>query len=152
MLAVSFIAAVLCFVLSIFSKSACKWSLLLLGGLAVSFGLGSFENHPLIWIVDTFMMLAMIGMRQDLHRSWQEPVLRLQVVLITIYLVYAVFAGRVSWIIDPLIDLGNLLYLAQVLMVAFGGVVSGRRNLAYIRDQRRAGNKLPWLRTAWRMT
>lgn len=152
MIVASLIAVLICCAVSFLSRSAIKWSVLMLMGLATSFVLGSLGHYFLIWVVDLSMLMAMIGMRQELNREWQDGVVRLQIVLTTIYLVFAVFAERTPWLTGPLIDMGNLLYLVQVALVGFGGLTNSLRNYRYIRDQRKSGNKLPWLLTAWRMT
>lgn len=152
MLIASLVATLVCVVVSIMSKSATKWTSLLAAGLAVSFVLGSTGNYPLIWVVDLAMLISMIGMRQEINREWQDGVIRLQIVVTTVYVVFAVFAERVTWLSDPLIDLGNVLFLVQTALVGFGGLTNSQRNYRYIRDQRKSGNNLPWLLTAWRMT
>lgn len=152
MLTASLLAMLTCIAVSIMSKSAFKWACLMAGGMAVSFSLGSAGHYALIWVVDLAMLLAMIGMRQEINREWQDGVVRLQVVVTTIYLVFAVFAERAPYWIGPLIDAGNLLCLVQIALVGFGGLTNSLRNYRYIRDQRKSGNKLPWLLTAWRMT
>lgn len=152
MLWISSIGVAACLAVSALSKSAFKWSVLLAVGLAVSFCIGSLGHHSLIWVVDLAMLLVMIGMRQEINREWQDGTIRLQIAMTTIYLVYSVFAEGHPWLISPLIDMGNLLYLVQLALVGFGGTTNSHRNYLYIRDQRRRGNNLPWLLTAWRMT
>lgn len=152
MLTASLIAVLTCIAVSVLSKSSFKWSLLMAVGMAVSFTLGITDHHAMIWLVDLAMILAMIGMRQEINREWQDGVIRLQILLTTVYLVYAVFAERLPAWIDPLIDTGNLLCLVQLALVGFGGWTNSLRNYRYIRGQRKSGNKLPWLLTAWRMT
>lgn len=152
MIIASILAAIVCVAVSFLSKSALKWSSLMAVGMLASLSLGFSQHHSLIWLVDLFMMIAMLGMRQELNREWQDGVVRLQVLVTTIYLVVAVFAERMPSWIGPLIDAGNLLFLVQLALVGFGGWTNSLRNYRYIRDQRRSGNKLPWLLTAWRMT
>lgn len=152
MLAASLVAIIACLLLSALSKSAFKWSALMASGMAASFSLASMGLYELLWVIDLAMMLSMIGMRQELNREWQDGVIRLQVVVATIYIVFSVFAERASWLISPLIDMGNLLCLVQLALVGFGGLTNSQRNYRYIRDQRKSGNKLPWFLTAWRMT
>lgn len=152
MLAVSLFALAACFALSSLSKSSFMWTGILAFGLAVSFGLSEVNGHAMIWVVDLSMFLAMIGSRHEINRDWQDGVVVLQGLLTTLYITYAVFAERVTWLIDPLIDAGNILYLVQLALVGFGGAANSIRNYRYIRYQRKSGNRLPWFRTAWRMT
>lgn len=152
MLIVSLLAVLACCAVSFLSKSALKWSALMAAGLAVSFTLSEMGHYFLIWAVDLSMLMAMLGMRQELNRDWQDGVVRLQIVVTTVYLVFAVFAERTPWLTGPLIDMGNLLYLVQLSLVSFGGMTNSLRNYRWIKEQRKSGNNLPWILTAWRMT
>lgn len=152
MVVISFMLMATCVLVSVMSRSAIKWSCLMAAGMATSSALGYTDRHTLIWAVDLFMLMAMIGMRQEINREWQDGVVRLQLVIAVAYTTLAVFAERASWLISPLIDMTNLLCLVQLALLGFGGLTNSQRNYRYIRDQRRAGNKIPWLLTAWRMT
>lgn len=152
MLAVSISAIIACLIVSALSRSSLMWTGILAAGMAASFGLSEAQAHHMIWVVDLAMFLVMVGNRQEINRVWQSGVLALQGLLTVMYVVFAVFSQGVPWLIDPLIDAGNGLYLAQLALVGFGGAANSIRNYRYVRDQRKSGNKLPWFRTAWRMT
>lgn len=152
MIIASILAVIACMAVSFLSKSALKWSVLMAVGMLISSALGFAGYYGFIWIVDLAMLLSMIGMRQEINREWQDGVIRLQVLVTTVYLVFYVFAERAPWLTGPLIDAGNLLCLVQLALIGFGGLTNSVRNYLYIRDQRKSGNKLPWLITAWRMT
>ena len=151
MLIASIMAVVACLAVSFLSKSALKWSVLMALGMAISFTVATMGQYSMIWVVDLAMMLAMIGMRQEINREWQDGVIRLQGVVTTIYMVFAVFSESQPWLISPLIDAGNLLCLVQLALVGFGGAMNSRRNFEYVRQLRKSGSKSPWLLTAWRM-
>ncbi len=138
--------------LSALSKSSMKWSMLMLAGLVANFIVGGMGHLTLLWIIDLFLMISMIGMRQELNREWQDGVVWLQILIVTSSIVYAVFAGTNAWLINPLIDTGRILGTVQLALIGFGASRNSLRNFQYIRDQRRSGNRLPWFRTAWQMT
>lgn len=138
--------------LSALSKSSMKWSMLMLAGLVANFIVGGMGHLTLLWIIDLFLMISMIGMRQELNREWQDGVVWLQILIVTSSIVYAVFAGTNAWLINPLIDTGRILGTVQLVLIGFGASRNSLRNFQYIRDQRRSGNRLPWFRTAWQMT
>lgn len=138
--------------LSALSKSSMKWSMLMLAGLVANFIVGGMNHLTLLWVIDLFLMISMIGMRQELNREWQDGVIWLQILIVTSSIVYAVFAGTNAWLINPLIDTGRILGTVQLALIGFGAGRNSFRNFRYIQDQRRSGNRLPWFRTAWQMT
>lgn len=152
MLLAIFLAAAACVLLSALSKSSMKWSLLMLAGLIANFIVGSMGHLGLLWIIDLFLMISMVGMRQSINREWQDGVVWLQILIVTSSVVYAVFVETNAWLRNPLIDAGRVMGAVQLVLIGFGATRNSLRNYRYIRNQRKSGNKLPWLLTAWRMT
>lgn len=150
MLLAIFLAMGVCIVLSALSKSSMKWSLLMAAGMVANFIVGSLGHHGLLWVIDLFLMISMIGMRQQINRRWQDHVIRLQIVVVTISVVYAVFAGANTWLIKPLMDAGRIVGAAQLALIGFWAGKNSLRNFRYVQNQRKAGNRLPW-RTMWQM-
>lgn len=150
MLLAIFLAAGACALLSALSKSSMKWSLLMLAGLIANFIVGSMGHLGLLWIIDLFLMISMIGMRQQINRKWQDCVIWLQIVVVTISVVYAVFAGANTWLVYPLIDAGRIVGAAQLAIIGYWAGKNSLRNFRYVQSQRKAGNNLPW-RTMWQM-
>lgn len=152
MLLAIFLAALVCIGVSALSKSGMKWSCLMLAGMVANFIVASMGHYALLWVIDLFLMISMIGMRQELNREWQDGVVWLQIVIVTSSVVYAVFSGVYPWLNQLLIDLGRIMGAVQLALIGFGGGRNSLRNFRYIRDQRRSGRNLPWFLTAWRMT
>lgn len=152
MLLAIFLAALVCLFVSALSRSGLKWSALMLAGMIANFIVGSMGHFSLLWVIDLFLMLSMIGMRQEINRKWQDGVVWLQIMIVISSTTYAVFARANTWLMQPLIDAGMVMGAAQLALIGFGGWRNSLRNYRYIRDQRKSGNKMPWLLTAWRMT
>lgn len=152
MLLVIFLAAGACVAMSALSKSSMKWSLLMVAGLIANFIVGSLGHYALLWVIDLFLMLSMIGMRQELNRWWQDGVVWLQILIVLASIIYAVFAGANTWLMRPLIEAGRVAGMLQLLLIGSGAGRNSLRNFRHIRDQRKMGNRLPWFRTAWQMT
>lgn len=152
MLLAIFLASLVCLFVSALSKSGLKWAVLMLAGMIANFIIGSMDHFALLWVIDLFLMLAMIGMRQELNRWWQDGVAWLQIMIVISSITYTVFAGANTWLMQPLIDAGRVMGAVQLALIGFGGGRNSMRNYRYIRDQRKAGKNLPWFLTAWRMT
>lgn len=152
MLLAIFLVALLCVFMSALSKSGMKWAVLMLAGLIANFIVGAMGHYTLLWVIDLFLMISMIGMRQELNREWQDGVVWLQIVIVTSSIVYAVFSGVTPWLNQLLIDLGRIVGAVQLALIGFGGGRNSLQNYRYIRDQRKSGRNLPWFLTAWRMT
>lgn len=152
MLTASIIGVIVCLLASVMSKSAFRWACFMAAGLVTGYALGSLGLTHLLFATETTIALMMLGSRQDLNHEWQEPVFWSQVVVTLCYLVYAVFNEAAPWLNFYLVRAANLIFLVQVMLVSFGGLTNGLRNYRWIKAQRKSGNNLPWLLTAWRMT
>lgn len=132
------------------SRSALQWSAIMGFGIAMGFGLGSLELHSSIFLADLAILVCMALRRQELNDWWQESVIALQIVISVAYLIYAVFAGSAPWLTTTLIDLANVLFLAQVALVGSGGIKNGYQNIKRLKQQRKSGRNVP-ISTIWKM-
>lgn len=152
MLTLSIIWVVVALAASSLSRSGLSWSLVLMAGLLSGWGAGSLGHHNFLFVIDLGLLFAMMGMRQQINSWWQDVIVVLQIMITVVYLVFTVFSGRAAWLTGAAIDTANLLYLAQLALATCGGLRNSLTNVMFIRRQRRRGNHLPFLPTAWRMT
>ena len=119
-------------------------------GAAAGYMIGSAEVYYLLFPADLIILTSMAFWRQELNDWWQESVIALQIVISVTYLIYAVFAGSAPWLTTTLIDLANVLFLAQVALVGSGGIKNGYQNIKRLQQQRKSGRNVP-ISTIWKM-
>lgn len=152
MLIASCLALALALACSALSRSALIWCSILAFGLVGGNLLGRSGLHAYLCVLDTALLLLMLGNRQGLNREWQGPVTMLQILILGVYIVYSALWGNLLWLTSPFIDAANGAFLIQLSLVALGGLMNSRRNYHYAKALKRNGNTSPFLTLAWRET
>lgn len=152
MFAISLCAVVVCALFGCLSRSALAWtataSVALAGGYVVSMS----NAHPYLFVMELGVLIAMSHIRQDMNRWWQSVVVKLQIVIATLYVTYTTFSHGSSWTIAPIIHTANVLFLAQVALICAGGAKNSLMNYRYLKTLRRNGADMRAMVTAWSKT
>lgn len=138
--------------MSCLSRSALTWCVYLALMLAGGRHLSLSDLYPYLCALGTAMLLMMLGSRQPINRAWQEPVIMLQCGILLLYVAFNVLGKSMLWLTIPFIDVANVAFLAQLMIVGLGGIMNSVRNYKYAMARKDRGDSSSLWTIAWRLT